>query len=235
MPQPAILAGPVKLSVVIPVYNEVRTIREVVDRVRAIAIDKEIVIVDDGSKDGTSAVLDELAGGDVRVFHHPKNRGKGAAIRTALDHVSGDVVIVQDADLEYDPGNYPSLLAPILEGRTTVVYGTRFHDGNEMGYSKYKIAARLLTWLTNFLFGARITDEATCYKVFRADVLRAIPLRCERFEFCPEVTAKVLKRGIAIEEVPIDYKPRTEAEGKKISWRDGFEAFYYLVKYRFVD
>jgi dolichol-phosphate mannosyltransferase len=198
-------------------------------------MDKEIVVVDDGSSDGTSAALDELANHEVRVVHHPKNRGKGAAIRTALEHVSGDLVIVQDADLEYDPNNYPQLIAPIVEGKTTVVYGTRFHAGNSMGYSKYKIAARALTWLTNILFGARITDEATCYKVFRADVIRAIPLRCERFEFCPEVTAKVLKRGIDIVEVPIDYKPRTEAEGKKISWRDGFEAFWYLIKYRFVD
>jgi dolichol-phosphate mannosyltransferase len=229
------MAQPVKLSVVIPVYNEIHTIRDLVAKVKSIPVDKEIVLVDDGSTDGTSPVLDELAGGDVRVVHHEKNRGKGAAIRTALEHVKGDVVIVQDADLEYDPGDYPRLLAPILEGKTTVVYGTRFHPGNKMGWSKFKIAARMLTGLTNLLFGARITDEATCYKVFRADVLKAIPLRCERFEFCPEVTAKVLKRGIGIEEVPIAYHPRTEAEGKKISWRDGFEAFYYLIKYRFVD
>lgn len=229
------MTGSVKLSVVIPVYNEVGTIREVLQKVREIPLDKQIVVVDDGSSDGTSEVLDELVWADVCVVHHPRNRGKGAAIRTALAHITGDIVIVQDADLEYDPANYPALLAPIVEGRTTVVYGTRFHAGNRMGYSKYKIAARALTWLTNILFGARITDEATCYKVFRSDVIRAIPLRCERFEFCPEVTAKLLKRGIAIEEVPIDYAPRTEAEGKKISWRDGVEAFYYLVKYRFVD
>jgi glycosyltransferase involved in cell wall biosynthesis len=225
----------VKLSVLIPVYNEVRTIRHVVEQVLGTGMDLEILVVDDGSTDGTAHVLDGLAGDRVKVLHHPANRGKGAAIRTAIAHATGDVVVVQDADLEYDPQSFPALVAPIADGRARVVYGTRFHPGNRMGYSKFKIAARLLTWLTNVLYGSRITDEATCYKCFRADLLRSIPLRCERFEFCPEVTAKVLKRGESIVEVPIPYRARTEAEGKKIRWRDGFEAFWCLVKYRFVD
>ncbi|MBI4859708.1 MAG: glycosyltransferase family 2 protein [Candidatus Riflebacteria bacterium] len=224
-----------KLSVVIPVYNEARTVAELVSRVASSPVEKELVIVDDGSSDGTGAALDALSGPGVRVIHHPVNRGKGMSIRTALEQVSGDLVIVQDADLEYDPADYPALIQPILDGRAQVVYGTRFHPGNQMGYSRFKIAARMLTWLVNLLFGARITDEATCYKVFKTEVIKAIPLRCERFEFCPEITAKVLKRGIAIVEVPIRYAARTEAEGKKIRFRDGVEAFWTLLKYRFVD
>jgi len=224
-----------KLSVVIPVFNEVRTVNELIAKVSSSPVEKEIVVVDDGSTDGTREALDVLAGPTVRVIHHPVNRGKGASIRTGLDHVTGDIVVVQDADLEYDPVNYPDLIRPIVEGRAQVVFGTRFHPGNRMDYSRFKIAARLLTWLANLLYGGSITDEATCYKVFTTDLIRSIPLRCERFEFCPEVTAKVLKRGIEIVEVPISYHPRTEAQGKKIRFRDGVEAFWTLLKYRFVD
>jgi dolichol-phosphate mannosyltransferase len=227
----------VKLSIIIPAYNEASTIKEILRRIREVDIDKEILIVDDFSTDGTREFLKSIEGDeDVRVFYHSKNMGKGSAIRTAIPHVTGDAVIIQDADLEYDPNDYGKLVAPIEEGRATVVYGSRYSNPeNELPLTRFKLAVLLLTGLANLLYGAGITDEATCYKVFRADLLKSIPLKCKRFEFCPEVTAKVRKRGHKIEELPISFRYRTVKEGKKIGWRDGIEAVVALIKYRFVD
>jgi len=224
----------VKLSVLIPVYNERSTIAETVRRVRESPVDKEIIVVDDASTDGTDEVLVVIAGPDLKVVRQSENRGKGAALRRALEEVTGDVVIVQDADLEYDPADYPRLLAPIAAGDAEVVYGTRAprFEGMRWPHRVFNwVAARL----TNLLYRAGITDEATCYKVFRTEVLKAIPLRCERFEFCPEVTAKVRRRGIRIHEVPVSYRARSVGAGKKIRWWDGVEALWALLKYRFVD
>ena len=223
-----------KLSVLIPVYNERSTIAETIRRVRESPVEKEIIVVDDASTDGTDEVLGSLAGPDLKVVRQSENRGKGAAIRRALEEVAGDVVIVQDADLEYDPADYPKLLAPITDGDAEVVYGTRAPNFEGMRWPH-----RVFNWvaarLTNLLYQAGITDEATCYKVFRTEVLKAIPLKCERFEFCPEVTAKVRKRGIGIHEVPVSYQARSVGAGKKIRWWDGVAALWALLKYRFVD
>jgi dolichol-phosphate mannosyltransferase len=206
-------------------------------RVLAVPVDKEVVVVDDGSRDGTCDVLAALAKTlPIRVVFHPENRGKGAAIRTALAEARGEIVIIQDADLEYDPGEYPKLIAPIVAGETNVVYGSRYlSKDNPLPLTHFKVAVLGLNWLANALYGTNLTDEATCYKVFRTSLLKAIPLRCERFEFCPEVTAKVAKRGERIVELPISYHFRTRGEGKKIGWKDGIEAFATLLRYRFTD
>ena len=225
------------LSVIIPVYNERQTIEEILRRVKIVDIAKEVIIVDDGSTDGTRDYLRSMESEkDFKVLYQAKNMGKGAAIREAISHVSGDIVIIQDADLEYDPQDYHEVIAPIVEGRSSVVYGSRYiKPGNDLPFTQYKMGVLVLTAMANFLYGAGITDEATCYKAFKADVLKSLPLRCKRFEFCPEVTAKVRKRGYRIEEVPISYHYRTVKEGKKISWKDGLEAVLALIKYRFVD
>ena len=225
------------LSVLVPVYNEHATVETLLQRVLAVPVDKEVVVVDDGSRDGTRDVLAELAKRlPIRVIFHEQNRGKGAAIRTALAEARGEIVIIQDADLEYDPADYPKLIAPIVRGETNVVYGSRYmgHD-NPLPLTHFKVAVLLLNAMANVLYGTRLTDEATCYKVFRASLIRSIPLRCERFEFCPEVTAKVSKRGEKIVEIPIRYHYRTKAEGKKIGWSDGFEAIWTLLRYRVSD
>jgi dolichol-phosphate mannosyltransferase len=225
------------LSVIIPVYNEARTIEEILKRVEAVDIPKEVIIVDDGSTDGTCDYLKSIKRtGELKVFYHARNKGKGAAIRTAISHVTGDIIIIQDADLEYDPQDYHEVIAPIVEGRANVVYGSRYiNPENDLPFTHFKVGVLVLTALANWLYSARITDEATCYKAFRADVLRSLPLKCKRFEFCPEVTAKVRKRGYRIEEVPISYRYRTTREGKKINWKDGLEAAIALIKYRFID
>ena len=225
-----------KLSVIVPVYNERETVREILERVRAVGVEKEIIVVDDGSTDGTRDILREEEGrGNVRVIYHPQNRGKGAAIRTGLEHATGDVVLIQDADLEYDPRDYPRLLQPILEGRAEVVYGSRFRGRCESMLFWHALGNKLLTLATNLIYGAALSDMETCYKAFKAEVIKSIPLRARRFEFEPEVTAKVLKRGYHIHEVPISYSGRKHHEGKKITWRDGFTALWTLIKYRFVD
>ena len=221
-----------KLAIIVPVYNEAATIAEVVARLRSVPLDKEIVVVDDGSADGTWEALQPLAGPDLKLLRHPRNRGKGAAIRTALAAVTAEAVVIQDADLEYQPEELPALLAPVASGRADVVYGSRFRgtiDG--MRLSNY-LANKILAWTASILFRARITDEATCYKLFRTSLLKSLPLVSERFEFCPEVTARVRRRGIRIHEVPITYRGRTVAMGKKIRLADAWEAFYTLVKFR---
>jgi len=225
-----------KLSVVIPCYNEKESILEILKRVEAVNLEKEIIIVDDCSTDGTREVLATLPPERAKVIYRSENKGKGSAIRTGLQQMTGDIVIIQDADLEYDPNDYYELIKPILEGRAEVVYGSRVLGRDmEISYFRYYLGGRFLSWLTNLLYGANITDEPTCYKVFKADVLKGLDLRCKGFEFCPEVTAKLCKRGYKIYEVPISYHPRSLEQGKKIGWRDGIEAIWTLIKYRFVD
>ena len=223
-----------KLSVIIPVYNEESTVGEVIERVKALPYDKQIIVVNDGSTDATAAGIARAEDHDeVEVFTSPVNLGKGAAVRIGLAHVRGDIVIIQDADLELDPAEYPRLLAPILRGETDVVYGSRFLRGRgNVSWLTYA-ANRLLAGWANLLYGSRLTDEATAYKVFRTVVITALPLTCIGFEFCPEVTAKLLRRGHTIVEVPIGYRPRTDAEGKKVRYvRDGLKAAWTLLRLR---
>jgi glycosyltransferase involved in cell wall biosynthesis len=244
-----------KLSIIIPVYNEAATLREMLCRVRQvnvtvqvdfgphshlqqpIRLEKEIIVVDDGSQDGSREIVrEEASSGQLRAFYHPHNQGKGAAVRTGLQQATGDFVLIQDADLEYDPREYQTLVQPLLEGRAKVVYGSRFRGGpTKAMFFSHMLGNRFLTLVTNVLYDTIISDMETCYKCFCADVVRSIPLRARGFEFEPEVTAKVLKRGYRIYEVPISYTGREFEEGKKITWRDGFKALWTLVKYRFVD
>jgi glycosyltransferase involved in cell wall biosynthesis len=226
-----------KLSVIIPCYNEKGTIEEIVRRVREVGLAYEIVLVDDGSTDGTRDVLATLeTRDDLKIVMHKRNMGKGAAVRTGFKNATGDVFLIQDADLEYDPREYPVLLKPIEEGISKVVYGSRFLGGPRKAMFFWNmIANHLLTFVTNILYNAILSDMETCYKVFRADVIRDIPLRSRRFDFEPEITAKVLKRGYRIYEVPISYNGREWEEGKKITWRDGVIALWTLFRYRFTD
>lgn len=225
-----------KLSVVIPAFNEVGTIAEILRRVQGAPFDKEIVVVDDGSTDGTREYLTQLCEKNVKVVLHGRNRGKGAAIRTALQHVEGDVVIIQDADLEYDPRDYGVLLQPILEGRADVVYGSRFLGGpHRVLYFWHSVANRVLTILSNACTNLNLSDMETGYKAFRPEVLRSLKLRCDRFGFEPEVTAKVARGGWRVYEVPISYWGRDYAEGKKIRWTDGVLALLSIVRFRFFD
>jgi len=243
----------VKISILIPVYNEQATLRELLRRVRAVdlsfdavqsvyaptplQIEKEIVVVDDGSSDGSQAILrQEAQQGDLVVVFHKQNQGKGAAVRTAIRSATGDVLLIQDADLEYDPRDLPNVLLPIIEGRADVVYGSRFLGGPRKAMLFWHmIANKLITLMTNLLYDAILSDVETCYKAFRADVIKTIPLRARRFEIEPEITAKVLKRGYRIYEVPISYTGREYEEGKKIGMKDAFEAVAALLRYRFVD
>lgn len=233
--RPASALPPGSLTVLMPVYNERATLKEVLARVLASPVPKEVLIVDDASTDGTRELLrDEVEGRhpEVRVVYLPRNGGKGAAIRAALGEARGDFVIIQDGDLEYDPADYEALLRPALEG-APVVYGTRFRHGFPPMRLPNRVVNVLLAWAVRLLYGAPLTDEATCYKLFRREVLLGLPLRCRGFEFCPEVTAKALRRGHRIVEVPIRYRFRTHAEGKKIRWTDGVVAFWTLLRYRF--
>lgn len=223
----------VRLSVIIPVYNERATVAQVLEQVRAVGLAHEIIVVDDGSTDGTSDILASLADDHLRVIRHPHNRGKGAAVKTGLAHATGEVVLIQDADLEYDPADYPALLEPIASGRALVVYGSRLlkRDNPRGGFFFY-LGGRTVTLVTNLLFGARLTDEPTCYKVFTRRLLAELDIQGEGFEWEPEVTAKILKRGVKIVEVPISYRPRPPAQGKKIRLRDGLMAIATLLRER---
>ncbi len=226
-----------KLSIIVPVFNERSTVAEIVRRMRSVElpVDREIVIVDDGSDDGTASVLTQLADSTVRVLKHASNRGKGAAIRTGLENATGDLVLVQDADLEYDPEDWPRLLAPLLKGRARVVYGSRFTGERRNMLFLHWVGNRFLSLVTNMLYNSTLSDMETCYKLFDRDVLDGVRLEANRFDFEPEFTAKVLRRGIRIYEVPISYAGREPDEGKKITWQDGVVALWTLVKYRFVD
>jgi glycosyltransferase involved in cell wall biosynthesis len=223
------------LSVVIPVYNEKQWIREVVRRVQAVPIRKEIILVDDCSTDGTRDILADLETDEVKVYYQPVNRGKGAALREGFKHAAGDVVLVQDADLEYDPSEYPRLLQPIIENQADVVYGSRFiGDSHRVLYFWHYVANKVLTMLSNMFTNLNLTDMETCYKVFRREVLQGIKLKSNRFGFEPEITAKIAKRkqpSWRIYEIPISYSGRTYEEGKKIGLKDAFTAFYCIVRY----
>ena len=231
-----------KLSILIPAYNEQATIREVLTRVQAVELEgfdeKEIIVVDDCSTDSTPALLadERAASGDLQVFRHRRNRGKGASVRTALEHATGDVMLIQDADLEYDPRDYPTLLQPILEGRAQAVYGSRFLGGPRRAmFFWHMVGNKLFTLLTNILYDTILTDVETCYKVFTREVADQIQIKSPRWGFDPEITAKILKRGYRIYEVPISYTGREYREGKKIGWRDAFVILWTLLKYRIVD
>jgi glycosyltransferase involved in cell wall biosynthesis len=227
-----------KVTVVIPVYNEVGTIREIVRRVQAIDLEKEIIIVDDASSDGTRDALHEIekTQDNIKVFYHDRNQGKGAALRSGFQMVSGDIVIIQDADLEYDPRDYGPLLEPILDGKADVVYGSRFLGGpHRVLFFWHYVGNRFLTLLSNALNNINLTDMETCYKVFTRDVLNRVSIRSKRFGFEPEFTAKIARHGFRIYEVPISYSGRTYNEGKKIGWVDGVKAIFTILWYRFFD
>ncbi len=232
------------LTVIIPAYNERETIEEIIRRVREapldpdLHMDKEIIVVDDGSTDGTREILQRVAEAqpDIKIIFHERNQGKGAAIRTALQHASGDYIVIQDADLEYDPREFSVLLRPLVEGKADVVYGSRFLGPHRAFLFLHYLGNKFLNLVTNILYDTILTDMETCYKMFRAEVIKNIPLHARGFEFEPEITAKVLKRGYRVFEVPISYSGRDFEEGKKIHpWKDGLRALWTLIKYRFVD
>jgi glycosyltransferase involved in cell wall biosynthesis len=226
------------LSVIVPVYNEERTVADLLQRV----VDspypfpqKEVIVVDDGSRDRTGLLVDQwMQTPGFSVLHHRENRGKGAAVRTGLAVARGRVVLIQDADLEYDPGDYSRLVEPILRGQAEVVYGSRYlSPQRRLPWSRFRLAVALLNSAVWLLYGQRLTDEATCYKALRRDLVPLLDLRAERFELCPEITAKVCRLGLPILEVPVSYRPRTVREGKKIGWRDALTAFATLARWRF--
>ncbi|MBI4396553.1 MAG: glycosyltransferase family 2 protein [Elusimicrobia bacterium] len=235
------------LSVIIPVFNEQNTVEQIVEKVvstdlSAFGVDKEVIVVDDGSTDTTREVLHKIRQNErgtdiIRVFFNRLNLGKGTTVRVGLMYARGDIILIQDADLEYDPADYPELIRPILSGQAQVVLGSRFKTRKY--YTRYPkthlIANFVLTAVTNLLYGAGITDESTCYKVATADVFRSLNLKCRGFEFCPEFVAKVRKKGIPIHEVPVRFNPRTWDEGKKIGWKDGWQVLKTLLYYRFFD
>jgi glycosyltransferase involved in cell wall biosynthesis len=228
----------VKLSVVIPVFNERKTIEEVLHRVQAVDVgmEKEIIVVDDSSTDGTRDLLQELASPQVKVLFHEKNMGKGAALQTGFAQAEGDIVLVQDADLEYDPREYLKLLEPILDGRADVVYGSRFLGGpHRVLFFWHYLGNKMLTAFSNMLSNLNLTDMETCYKVFKKEVLQQIRLKSRRFGFEPEITVKLAKLKCRIYEVPISYSGRLYEEGKKIGWKDGIAALFHLIRYKFFN
>jgi len=231
-------ATPRKLSVVIPVYNERATLAKLVERVLKVdvGLEMEVVLVDDGSTDGSRELVKSLASGPVRAIFHEANRGKGAALRTGFEGASGDLVVVQDADLEYDPREYPTLLGPLLDGRADVVFGSRFLSGpHRVLFFWHSVGNKLLTLMSNMFTNLNLTDMETCYKMFRIEVLRSIRLESNRFGFEPEITAKVARGGWRVYEVPISYSGRDYSEGKKITWRDGVAALWHIFKFNVLE
>ncbi|MCJ7705148.1 MAG: glycosyltransferase family 2 protein [Desulfobacterales bacterium] len=220
-----------KLSIIIPVYNEAGTILEIIQRVKEAPFEKEIIVVDDSSTDGTASLLKENSEG-IKALFHDRNKGKGAAIRTALPHITGDIAIIQDADLEYHPSEYPRLISPILNGVADVVYGSRFQGGtHRVLYFWHSIGNNVVTTLSNMFTNLNLSDMETGYKVFRSEVLKRIKIESSRFGFEPEITAKISKMGCRIYEVPISYWGRDYSEGKKINWKDGLAALYWIIKF----
>ncbi len=227
------------VSIIIPVYNEKNTITELIEKVKNAdtgLLNKEIIIVDDGSNDGTKDIVKKI--NNAKVFFHDKNKGKGAAIKTGLQHAKGDYILIQDADMEYDPKHYKALLAPLISGKVQVVYGSRFSKGrffNKNMYYTHWLGNIVLTAITNMLYGTTINDMETGYKVIKSDVIKDMVLNSNNFDIEPELTAKILKKGITIEEIPIDFKPRSFEEGKKINWKHGISALWILFKYKFKE
>ena len=227
-----------KLSIVIPIYNEVEHLEEILRQVESVEIgmEKELILVDDCSTDGTREILEERqrsADNTAKIFYNAVNRGKGATLRTGFEHVTGDITLIQDADLEYDPQDYPKLLEPILSDEADVVYGSRFMAGRQEGLLRSYIANRFLTSLSNLVNGTKLTDMETCYKVMKTEILRDISLRSDRFGFEPEITAKLAKRKCRIVDVPISYRGRDYDEGKTVSWKDGVAAIFHILRFRF--
>jgi len=226
------VVGAMKLSVIIPAYNEEKNLNTILNRVQKVNIEKEIIIVDDGSSDNTRKILEGIDQTNVKVYYHAKNMGKGVAVRTGLQYATGDIVIIQDADLEYDPDDYPKLIQPLIEEKTSVVYGSRRLSDSPISYNRFYRGSQVLTFIANLLYGIHLTDLYTCYKVFKLEVIKSIHLRCKGFEFCPELTAKLSRKGYTISEVSISYKPRSFHQGKKIRWYDGLTGLWTLIRYR---
>ena len=233
-----------KITILVPVYNEINSLKQVLDKLERTdicSLEKEIIIVDDGSKDGTRELLEEIEKNPpsdrIKIYYHSKNMGKGAALRTALNYASGDIIAIQDADLEYDPDEYASLISLIIDNKADVVYGSRLSGGKPTRSFKFThlLGNKFLTLVTNLLYDTTLTDMETCYKAFRADVIKNMSIKSNRFDFEPEITAKVLKRKYHLYEASISYYGRDYADGKKITWKDGFAALMALVKYRFMD
>ncbi len=223
-----------KLSIVIPVYNEEKFILEVLNRIENLdcGLEKEIVIVDDASADNTKNILKSTD--KYKIFYHEKNQGKGASVNTALKHVTGDIIVIQDADLEYNPSDIKRLLQPILKNECDVVYGSRFMSKSKFMLKQF-LANKFLTFLSNILYGSALTDMETCYKMFKKEVVEGIEIKSKKFDFDPEITSKILKKGIKIKEIPIEYNYRNFSEGKKINHTDGIQAIFALIKYKFTD
>ena len=226
-----------KITIIIPVYNEIKTLNQIIEKVEKTdfcGLEKEIILIDDGSTDGTKELYSTLS---YKVLYHDVNQGKGAAIRTGLKEATGDIIVIQDADLEYDPVDYKDLIQLILDNKADVAYGTRLNGGKPSRAFMFHhlLGNKLLTLITNILYNTTLTDMETCYKAFRADFIKDITIKSDRFDFEPEITAKVLKKGARIYELPISYYGREYAEGKKITWKDGFQAIWTLIKFRFVD
>ena len=227
-----------KLSVIIPVFNEKNTIQEIVKRVEKIEIEKEIILIDDFSTDGTREIIkNNISGNNLIKLYHSKNFGKGTAIRTGIDHISGDIAIIQDADMEYDPNNYFALIGPITRGDTDVVYGSRLSGGAPQRVYMFwhLMGNKFLSFMTNLIYNTTLTDMETGYKVFKSEILKSLNLKSNRFEIEPEITAKIFKRKYRVYELPISYYGRTYEEGKKITWKDGIGALWAIFKYRFFD
>ncbi|MFC1541694.1 glycosyltransferase family 2 protein [Candidatus Latescibacterota bacterium] len=226
-----------KLSIVIPLYNEKSTIREILKRIRQTPFEKEIIIVDDSSTDGSRELLKEMENdSDLRIFYHDKNSGKGASLRTGFKHVTGDIIIIQDADLEYDPSEYKDLIKPITDDKADVVYGSRFLGApHRVLFFWHSVANNILTFISNMLTNLNLSDMETCYKVFRREVIEQISIRSSRFGVEPELTAKIARLNVRIYEIPITYSGRKYSEGKKIGWKDAISALFSIIKYKFVD